>query len=54
MKKIFQDAIHEVKNLPKGWWIAAAILPCGIITITAYLAGKMVYKTYIKKEIKND
>lgn len=53
MKKLFSDAYAEAKTLPKGLWVAAIVVPGGIVTITAYLAGKSIYKTLNKKE-KND
>ena len=53
MKKVISEAYLEAKKLPKGLWIAAIVVPGGLATITAYLAGKTVYKT-LKKGKKND
>lgn len=52
MKKIIKDASNEAKTLPKGLWVAALIVPFGIVTITVYLAGKTVYQNLTKKEEK--
>lgn len=54
MNKILQDAVDEAKTLPKGLWIAAVIVPGGLATITAYLAGKSLYKSLKKKEDVDD
>lgn len=54
MKKILQDAREEAKTLPKGLWIAAIIVPFGIVTLTAYIAGKTAYEKFTKKEEKDD
>lgn len=54
MKKIFKDAYEEAKTLPKGLWLAAVIVPGGIMTLTAYLAGKAAYEKLKKKEEKDD
>lgn len=53
MKKMFSDAYEEAKTLPKGLWIAAVIVPGGLVTITAYLAVKAAYNKF-KKEKKDD
>jgi L-ascorbate metabolism protein UlaG (beta-lactamase superfamily) len=49
MKKLLLDAFADAKNLPKGLWVAAVIVPGGIATITVYLAGKAAYQKF-KKE----
>lgn len=54
MKKILADAYTEAKNLPKVAWIAAAIIPFGIVGVTTYLAGRTVYNKLTKKEEKDD
>ena len=54
MKKLLLDAYDEAKTLPKGLWVAAVIVPGGLATITAYLAGKAAYKKFKKKEKKDD
>lgn len=54
MKKLFTDAYAEAKLIPKGLWLAAIVVPGGLVTITAYLAGKAAYEKYKKKEEKND
>lgn len=54
MKKLLLDAYAEAKNLPKGLWIAAVVVPGGLATVTAYLAGKAVYQNIKKKEKKDD
>jgi hypothetical protein len=54
MKKMLSDAYDEAKTLPKGLWVAAMIVPGGLVTITAYLAGKAAYKKFKKKENKDD
>ena len=53
MKKILKDARDEAKTLPKGLWVAALIVPFGIVTIAAYLAGKTAYKKFTNKEEKD-
>jgi hypothetical protein len=53
MKKMFSDDYEEAKTLPKGLWIAAVIVPGGLVTITAYLAVKAAYNKF-KKEKKYD
>ncbi len=53
MKKLMKDAYSEAKSLPKGLWIAAIVVPGGILTLAAYLAGKSAYNAY-RKEKKND
>lgn len=54
MKKILKDASDEAKTLPKGLWLAAVIVPFGIVTLTVYLAGKTAYQNFTKKEEKDD
>lgn len=54
MKKLLSDAYVEAKSLPKGLWIAAVVVPGGLLTIAAYLAGKSAYKNFKKKEEKDD
>lgn len=54
MKKLFAQAYAEAKALPKGLWIAAAVVPGGMVTIAAYLAGKSAYEKFIKKEDKDE
>ena len=54
MKKLLSDAYAEAKTLPKGLWIAAVVVPGGLVTITTYLAGKAAYEKFKKKEKKND
>lgn len=54
MKKLFTDAYAEAKLLPKGLWLAAVVVPGGLVTITVYLAGKTAYQNYKKKEEKDD
>lgn len=54
MKKALSDAYKEAKNLPKGLWLAAAIVPFGFVTITVYIAGKTAYQKFNKKEEKDD
>lgn len=54
MKKILKDASDEAKTLPRGLWLAAIIVPFGIVTITVYLAGKTAYQKLTKKEEKDD
>lgn len=49
MKKLFKEAYDEAKTLPKGLWIAAIVVPGGIVTMAVYLAGKSAYDTYLKK-----
>jgi hypothetical protein len=53
MKKILKDARDEAKTLPKGLWVAAIIVPFGIVTLTVYLAGKTAYQKFTKKEEKD-
>lgn len=53
MKKILTDAYAEAKTLPKGLWVSAVIVPGGLVTITVYLAGKTIYKSF-KKAKKDD
>lgn len=54
MKKLFTDAYAEVKTIPKGLWFVAVVVPGGLATITAYLAGKAAYEKFKKKEVKDD
>lgn len=54
MKKLLENAYAEAKTLPKGLWIAAVVVPGGLVTITAYLAGKAAYEKFKKKEKKDD
>jgi len=54
MKKILTDARDEAKTLPRGLWVAALIVPFGIVTLTVYLAGKTAYQNFTKKEEKDD
>lgn len=54
MKNIIKDASEEAKTLPKGLWVAALIVPFGIVTLTVYLAGKTAYQNFTKKEEKYD
>lgn len=54
MKKLLSDAYLEAKTLPKGLWLAAIVVPGGIVTIVAYLAGKHTYEKFKKKEEKDD
>lgn len=54
MKKILSEAYAEAKKLPKGLWLAAIIVPGGIVTVTVYIAGKTAYNNYKKKEKKDD
>ena len=54
MKKLLLDAYTEAKALPKGLWIAAIIVPGGIATVTAYIAGRTAYQKFKKKEKKDD
>lgn len=54
MKKILKDAKEEAKTLPKGLWVAALIVPFGIVTLTVYIAGKTAYQKLTNKEEKDD
>lgn len=54
MKKLLLDAYTEAKTLPKGLWVAAVVVPGGIVTLTVYLAGKAAYQKFKKKENKDD
>lgn len=54
MKKLLKDAYDDAKSLPKGLWLAAAIVPGGIVTITVYLAAKTAYHNFKKEEEKDD
>ena len=51
MKKLLKDARNEANTLPKGLWIAAAIVPFGIVTITVYLAGKTLLEKIKNKKL---
>jgi len=53
MKKALLDAYKEAKNLPKGLWLAAAIVPFGLVTITVYIAGKAAYEKFNKKDVNS-
>lgn len=54
MKKLLKEAYVEAKTLPNGLWVAAAIVPGGLVTLTVYLAGKTAYNNFKKKEKKYD
>lgn len=52
MKKILKGAYDEAKNIPKSAWIAAAIVPGGLIALASFLVSIGIYKQ--KKEKKDD
>jgi hypothetical protein len=54
MKKALSEAYQEAKKLPKGLWLAAVIVPGGLVTITVYLAGKSIYDSKMKKGNQDD
>lgn len=54
MKKIILDAYSEAKKISTTLWIAAIVVPCGIMAVTVYIAGKTAYNNHKKKEQKDD
>ncbi len=52
MKNFLNNIVKEAKDLPKGLWITALIVPGGILTLGTYIAAKSITKK--QQENKND
>lgn len=50
MKKALKEAYEEAKTLPRGLWLAAIVVPGGIVTLTVYVAGKTAYQNFKKRK----
>lgn len=51
--KFLKTAVVYAKTMPKAVWVAAVILPGGLVAVGAYLAVKSVSRI-IRKKKRND
>lgn len=48
-----KKVMKEIKMLPKAVWVAAVILPFGLVAVGSWITGKSLYESRKNKKIKS-